>query len=145
MGSSMELETHGIQIRFDTLQKKSMASKIPQLQSKVAQASQVAANRGGSYYKLLMEQNKHYIQDPPTIEKCQSLAKQLFYTRLASIPHRYDSFYKELECAKNMLKNRQNINIENAGLVALFGLECYAWFCGGEIVGRGFTVTGYYV
>lgn len=60
-----------------------MASKIPQLQSKVSQASQVVANHGGSYYKLLLEQNKHYIQDPPTIEKCQSLAKQLFYTRLA--------------------------------------------------------------
>ena len=63
-----------------------MASKIPQLQSKVTQASQVVANHGGSYYKLLLEQNKHYIQDPPTIEKCQSLAKQLFYTRLARFP-----------------------------------------------------------
>lgn len=62
-----------------------MASKIPQLQSKVTQASEVVANNGASYYKLLMEQNKHYIQDPPTIEKCQSLAKQLFYTRLARL------------------------------------------------------------
>lgn len=60
-----------------------MASKIPQLQSKVTQASKVAAEQGVSYYKLLLEKNKHYIQDPPTVEKCQSLAKQLFYTRLA--------------------------------------------------------------
>jgi len=60
-----------------------MASKIPQLQSKVNEASQIVARNGASYYKLLMEQNKHYIQDPPTVEKCQSLAKQLFYTRLA--------------------------------------------------------------
>lgn len=60
-----------------------MASKIPQLQSKVNEVSQVVAKNGASYYKLLMEQNKHYIQDPPTVEKCQSLAKQLFYTRLA--------------------------------------------------------------
>ncbi|OIW09013.1 hypothetical protein TanjilG_05989 [Lupinus angustifolius] len=119
-----------------------MASKIPQLQSKV---TQVASNHGGSYYKVLLEQNKHYIQDPPTIEKCQSLAKQLFYTRLASIPHRYKSLWKELDYAKNIVKNRQDINIDNAGLVALFGLECFAWFCGGEIVGRGFTLTGYYV
>ncbi|XP_019436035.1 PREDICTED: uncharacterized protein LOC109342515 [Lupinus angustifolius] len=122
-----------------------MASKIPQLQSKVTQVSQVAANRGGSYYKLLMDQNKHYIQDPPTIQKCQSLAKQLFYTRLASIPHRYNSFWKELDYAKNLVKNRQDLNIENASFGALFGLECFAWFCGGEIVGRGFTLTGYYV
>lgn len=68
---------------LDTLCRKSMASKIPQLQSKVNQASQAAKNHGASYYRLLLDQNKHYIQDPPTIEKCQSLAKQLFYTRLA--------------------------------------------------------------
>ncbi|XP_057457500.1 uncharacterized protein LOC130748332 [Lotus japonicus] len=122
-----------------------MASKIPQLQSKVTQASEVVANNGASYYKLLMEQNKHYIQDPPTIEKCQSLAKQLFYTRLASIPHRYNAFWKELDHAKNLLKNRKDLNIENAGIAAFFGLECFAWFWGGEIVGRGFTFTGYCV
>ncbi|KAL5057026.1 hypothetical protein RYX36_028630 [Vicia faba] len=122
-----------------------MASKIPQMQSKVAQASAAMSNHGSSYYKLLMEQNKHYIQEPPTVEKCQSLAKQLFYTRLASIPHRYDVLRKELEYAKNIMKNKQDLNLENAGYAALFGLECFAWFCGGEIVGRGFTVTGYYV
>ncbi|XP_027339946.1 uncharacterized protein LOC113853652 [Abrus precatorius] len=122
-----------------------MASKIPQLQSKVTQASQVVTNHGASYYKLLLEQNKHYIQDPPTIEKCQSLAKQLFYTRLASIPLRCNSFRKELDHAKNLVKNRQDLNIGNLGIAALFGLECFAWFCGGEIVGRGFTFTGYYV
>ncbi|XP_058780599.1 uncharacterized protein LOC131654192 [Vicia villosa] len=119
-----------------------MASKIPQMQSKVAQASAAVSSHGSSYYKLLMEQNKHYIQEPPTVEKCQSLAKQLFYTRLASIPHRYNVLKKELEYA---MKNKQDLNVENAGYAALFGLECFAWFCGGEIVGRGFTITGYYV
>ncbi|KAJ1411145.1 ATP synthase, F0 complex, subunit G, mitochondrial [Sesbania bispinosa] len=108
-----------------------MASKILQLQSKVTQASEVVVNHGASYYKLLLEQNKHYIQDPPTIEKCQLLAKQLFYTRLASIPNRCNSFWKELDYVKNLMKNRQDLNIENAGLAALFGLECFAWFCGG--------------
>ncbi|XP_061352726.1 uncharacterized protein LOC133297572 [Gastrolobium bilobum] len=122
-----------------------MASKIPQLQSKVSQASQVVAKHGASYYKLLLEQNKHYIQDPPTIGKCQLLAKQLFYTRLASIPHRYNSFWKELDHVKDLMKNRQDLYIENAGIAALFGLECFAWFYGGVIVGRGFTFTGYYV
>ncbi|CAK8535895.1 unnamed protein product [Lathyrus sativus] len=122
-----------------------MASRIPQMQSKVAQASAAVSNHGSSYYKLLMEQNKHYIQEPPTVEKCQSLAKQLFYTRLASIPHRYSVLRKELDYAKNIMKNKQDLNLENAGYAALFGLECFAWFCGGEIVGRGFTITGYYV
>ncbi|XP_047176658.1 uncharacterized protein LOC124843864 [Vigna umbellata] len=122
-----------------------MASKIPQLQSKMNEVSQVVAKNGASYYKLLMEQNKHYIQHPPTVEKCQSLAKQLFYTRLASIPLRYNSFWKELDHAKNMVKNWKDLNRENVGFAALFGLECFAWFWGGEIVGRGFTFTGYHV
>jgi hypothetical protein len=30
-----------------------------------------------------MEKNKRYVVDPPTIQKCQELSKQLFYTRLA--------------------------------------------------------------
>lgn len=62
-----------------------------------------------------------------------------------SIPHRYNSFWKELDHAKNLVKNRQDLNMEKVGFAALFGLECFAWFWGGEIVGRGFTFTGYYV
>ncbi|KAI4355533.1 hypothetical protein L6164_004295 [Bauhinia variegata] len=122
-----------------------MATKLPQLQSKVTQASEILAKKGGSFCKQLLEQNKEHIQEPPTIEKCQLLAKKLFYTRLASIPHRYDAFWRELDHAKNLLKKREELNIENAGIAALFGLECFAWFCAGEIVGRGFTFTGYYV
>ncbi|KAM7277302.1 hypothetical protein ACFE04_019168 [Oxalis oulophora] len=121
-----------------------MASRLLQLQAKVKPASEFVAKHGHSYYRQLLEQNKQYIQDPPTAEKCNLLAKQLFYTRLASIPGRYEAFWKELDCAKNMLKNRQDLKVEDAGIAALFGLECFAWFCAGEIIGRGFTFTGYY-
>ncbi|CAJ1955372.1 unnamed protein product [Sphenostylis stenocarpa] len=144
-----------------------MASKIPQLPSKMNQVSQVVSDMGVSHYKLLLEKNKHYIQDPPTIEKCQSMAKQLFYTRLArctllplilhflgsvncsifteqlvlsygmyygsfSIPHRYDSFWKELNHAKNLMKNWKDLNKANVGFAALFRLECFAWFWGAK-------------
>ncbi|RZB62625.1 hypothetical protein D0Y65_039742 [Glycine soja] len=51
----------------------------------------------------------------------------------------------ELDHAKNLVKNRQDLNMEKVGFAALFGLECFAWFWGGEIVGRGCTFTGYYV
>ncbi|CBI20480.3 hypothetical protein VitviT2T_029735 [Vitis vinifera] len=122
-----------------------MASKLQQLQSKAAQASQFVVKHGCAYHKQLLEQNKQYVQEPPTVEKCNLLAKQLFYTRLASIPGRYESFWKELDYVKHMWKNRQELKVEDAGIAALFGLECYAWFCAGEIVGRGFTFTGYYV
>ncbi|BAT72918.1 uncharacterized protein LOC124823262 [Vigna umbellata] len=122
-----------------------MASKLHQLQSKACQASQFVAKHGSNYYRQLLEQNKQYIQEPPTVEKCNLLSKQLFYTRLASIPGRTESFWKELDYAKNLWKNRKDLKVEDAGIAALFGLECFAWFCGGEIVGRGFTFTGYYV
>ena len=62
-----------------------MASKLVQLQSKASQASQFVAKHGCAYYKQLMEQNKQYIQEPPTVEKCNLLSKQLFYTRLARL------------------------------------------------------------
>ncbi|WCJ39587.1 Mitochondrial ATP synthase subunit G protein [Euphorbia peplus] len=114
-----------------------MASKVPQLQAIVKNAR--------AFYKKLMEDNKHYVKDPPTVERCQLLSNQLFYTRLASIPKRYEAFWEEVESLKNLMKSKPKINIENGGVVALFGIECYAWFCGGEIIGRGFKITGYHV
>ncbi|KAH0451382.1 hypothetical protein IEQ34_018681 [Dendrobium chrysotoxum] len=62
-----------------------------------------------------------------------------------SIPGRYESFWKELEGVKHIWRNRQDLKVEDLGIAALFGLELYAWFCVGEIAGRGFTFTGYYV
>ncbi|XP_052191745.1 uncharacterized protein LOC127801020 isoform X2 [Diospyros lotus] len=121
-----------------------MASRLQRLQSKASEVSQYVVKHGVPYYKQLLEQNKQYIQEPPTVEKCNLLAKQLFYTRLASISGRYESFWKELDYVKHLWKNRQELKVEDAGIAALFGLECFAWFCGGEIVGRGFTFTGYY-
>lgn len=62
-----------------------------------------------------------------------------------SIPGRREAFWKEVEYVKQLWKNKQDLKVEDAGIAALFGLECFAWFCAGEIVGRGFTFTGYYV
>ncbi|GFS43291.1 mitochondrial ATP synthase subunit G protein [Actinidia rufa] len=62
----------------------------------------------------------------------------------SSIPGRYELFWKELDYVKNLWKNRPDLKVEDAGITALFGLECFAWYCAGEIVGRGFTFTGYY-
>ncbi|EEF45802.1 hydrogen-transporting ATP synthase, rotational mechanism, putative [Ricinus communis] len=122
-----------------------MASKLAQLQSKATQASQFVAKHGCAYFKQLLEQNKQYIQEPPTVEKCNLLSKQLFYTRLESIPGRYEAFWKELDYVKHLWKNRTDLKVEDAGIATMFGLECFAWFCAGEIVGRGFTFTGYHV
>ncbi|CAL9186220.1 unnamed protein product [Musa hybrid cultivar] len=122
-----------------------MASKLHQLRSKAVQASEFIAKHGSTYYKELLEKNKQYIVQPPTIETCQDLSRKLFYTRLSSIPGRYESFWKELDGVKHIWRNRQDLKVEDVSIAALFGLELYAWSCVGEIVGRGFTFTGYYV
>ncbi|URE05058.1 mitochondrial ATP synthase g subunit family protein [Musa troglodytarum] len=113
--------------------------------SKAIQASEFISKHGKAHYEELLEKNKHHIVQPPTIEACQDLSKKLFYTRLASIPGRYESFWKELDSVKHIWRNRKELKVEDAGIAALFGLELYAWFCVGEIAGRGFTFTGYYV
>ncbi|RAL45643.1 unnamed protein product [Cuscuta campestris] len=121
-----------------------MASKIKQVSAKACELTRFVAKNSSSFYKQALEQNKQYIVEPSTVEKCNELSKQLFYTRLASIPGRYNAFWKEIDYVKNMLKNRQDLKVEHASIAALFGLECFAWFCAGEIAGRGFTFTGYY-
>ncbi|KAM3332422.1 hypothetical protein ACQJBY_027936 [Aegilops geniculata] len=112
------------------------------MQSKAAEAASSAAKQGREYHKTLMERNKQYVVDPPTVEKCQELSKQLFYTRLASIPGRYEAFWKEVDAVKLLLKNRKDLKAEHAGVAALFGIELYAWLRAGEFIGRGFTLTG---
>ncbi|KAE8715115.1 Mitochondrial ATP synthase subunit G protein isoform 2 [Hibiscus syriacus] len=107
-----------------------MASRLQQFQTKAAQISELVTKNGSCYYKELMEKNKSYIKEPSNIETCQLLAKQLFYTRLASIPRRHEAFWKELHCLKEFLKTREAWNIENASMAALIGVECYTWFFG---------------
>lgn len=71
-----------------------MASKLQQLKCKATQASQYVAKHGTAYHRQLLEQNKQYIQEPPTVEKCNLLAKQLFYTRLARLVNmEFDCFH----------------------------------------------------
>ncbi|PWA61030.1 hypothetical protein CTI12_AA376200 [Artemisia annua] len=121
-----------------------MASKLHMLRSKATEASKFLSKHVNTYYKETLEKNKKYIQDPPTIEKCQQLSDQLFYTRLASIPNRYDAFWKELDGVKQLVKTRKDLKLEDYGIGALFGIECFAWYCAGEIIGRG-SLIGYHV
>uniref|UniRef100_A0A0D6R3X3 Uncharacterized protein n=1 Tax=Araucaria cunninghamii TaxID=56994 RepID=A0A0D6R3X3_ARACU len=120
------------------------ASLLKQLQEKLLVGSKYVAKNGTALYKQTLEKNKHYIDKEPTVEKCQELSNQLLYTRLASLPYRYEAFWKEIDALKKKAMNRQDLKIEEVGLAALFSLECYAWFCVGEIIGRGGTLTGYY-
>jgi F-type H+-transporting ATPase subunit g len=60
-----------------------LPSRLAQLQAKACEATRFAAKHGCAYQRALVEKNKKYVVEPPTIEKCQELSKQLFYTRLA--------------------------------------------------------------
>jgi hypothetical protein len=71
-----------------------LASRLAQLQAKACEATRFVARHGCEYQRSLVEKNKKYVVEPPTIEKCQELSNQLFYTRLArfvqsvsSLPH----------------------------------------------------------
>ncbi|CAG7884432.1 unnamed protein product [Brassica rapa] len=121
-----------------------MAAKLLQLKSKACEASKFVSKHGTTYYKQLLEENKQYIQEPATVEKSIELSRQLLYTRLASIRGRTESFWKEVDHVKGVWNNRADLKVEEAGTAVLFGLDCFVWFCAGEIVGRGFTFTGYY-
>ncbi|KAJ0772364.1 putative ATP synthase, F0 complex, subunit G [Helianthus annuus] len=70
---------------------------------------------------------------------------RLCFFFVCSLPTRNEAFWKELDHVKGLWKNKNDLHVEQVGIAALFGLECFAWFCAGEIVGRGFTFTGYYV
>jgi F-type H+-transporting ATPase subunit g len=69
----------------------------------------------------------------------------LYIIVLFSLPGRYESFWKELDCVKRVWKNWKDLKVGDLGITTLFGVELYAWFCVGEIAGRGFTLTGYNV
>ncbi|XP_044976918.1 uncharacterized protein LOC123444300 [Hordeum vulgare subsp. vulgare] len=137
---------HGATLQSKASEAASFAAKHGSaMQSRASEAASNAAKRGCEYHRTLMERNRQYVVDPPTVEKCRELSKQLFYTRLASIPGRYESFWKEVDGVKFFLKNRKDLKVEQVGVAALFGIELYAWLCAGEIIGSGFTLTGYHV
>ncbi|EFJ11912.1 hypothetical protein SELMODRAFT_181796 [Selaginella moellendorffii] len=121
-----------------------MAAAWRNLQHKSTAATEYVMKHAGEYYKTLLERNKHYIVEEPTVEKCNELSKQLLYTRLASLPHRAESFWKEVEIVKAKFRNRQELKLEEVGIAALFVGECYAWFCVGGMIGRR-SITGYRV
>ncbi|GBG84813.1 hypothetical protein CBR_g39189 [Chara braunii] len=122
-----------------------MAAAINSVKTSATSAWRVLSTHGGSLYKRVLEKNAEYVVHEPTVEVCQDLAKRLFYTRLASIPNRYNALQKEVEVVRSKWANRAELSVEEVAVAALFAGECYAWFCVGEIVGRGGTLTGYKV
>lgn len=111
----------------------------------VSKSSELVSTRGSSYYKQMMENNKQYVVGDASEEVIAKLGKQLFFTTAASAPRRYQHMLSEWNVVKQKWANRTELTLQEVGIGALFVGEVYAWFCVGEIVGRGRTLTGYKV
>ena len=61
----------------------------------------------------------------------------------AELPVRYAHMSLEWAAVRNAARNWRELSLGEVGMAAAFGAECFAWFCVGEIVGRGGTLTGY--
>lgn len=81
----------------------------------------------------------------PSSVLCSLISGLYIFAVFFSLPGRYEAFWKEVDGVKQLWKNRKELRVEDLGIATLFGVELYAWFCLGEIAGRGFTITGYKV
>ena len=50
---------------------------------------------------------------------------------------------REAGVVKERWQKVDEMSVKEVGVAVLFGLETYAWFCVGEIIGRGGSLTGY--
>ena len=62
-----------------------------------------------------------------------------------SIPDGLAQCKSEWATVRRTWAARRDLPLAEAGMYALFAGEVFAWFCVGEIVGRGFTFGGYAV
>mmetsp|Transcript_8799 Transcript_8799/g.39678 ORF Transcript_8799/g.39678 Transcript_8799/m.39678 type:complete len:123 (-) Transcript_8799:1669-2037(-) len=93
------------------------------------------------YYNATMAKNAQYVvKDPAAVDK---LGKQLVYSNLAKLPVMVEGAQAEMNIVKQKWAGRMDLPMTEVGTAALFAGEVYAWFCVGEIVGRGGGLTGY--
>ena len=50
---------------------------------------------------------------------------------------------REWAAVRAAVRHWRDLSLGEVGTAAAFGAECFAWFCVGEIVGRGGSLTGY--
>ena len=62
-----------------------------------------------------------------------------------SLPDTAAACSSEWKIVKQTWARRQELPLSEAGLYAAFAGELFAWFCAGEILGRGGSISGYSV
>ena len=56
---------------------------------------------------------------------------------------RHAQLRREWAAVRAAARSWRERSLGEVGTAAAFAAECFAWFCVGEIVGRGGTLTGY--
>lgn len=94
-------------------------------------------------YEKTMAANAEYVVRDEA--RARRLARELVYTNLARLPRAIEAARAEArevgEAARRARAGEADVATIATGMV--FAAETYAWFCVGEIVGRGGKLTGY--
>ncbi|KAK9842225.1 hypothetical protein WJX81_001410 [Elliptochloris bilobata] len=80
-------------------------------------------------------------------EAADKLLKQWFYTKLSRIPGTAERMREDAKALAEKWPHmrRGELSLTEVATYLGFTAELYAWFCVGEIIGRGGTLTGYSV
>ncbi|KAL4422374.1 hypothetical protein ABPG75_008571 [Micractinium tetrahymenae] len=124
-----------------------MAARLAALVSKARAAAEPVVSRASSevvkQYDGLMAKNAQYvIKDKEAADK---LLKQYVFTQLARIPHGVQQCKAEAGVIRQKWANLRELPTTEVATYVGFAAELYAWFCIGEIIGRGGSLTGYSV
>ena len=94
-------------------------------------------------YEKTMAANAAYVVKDPA--QARKLGRQYVYTNLARLPGAIEAARAEAAAAREVAKRARagEADVATIGVGAVFAAEVYAWFCVGEIVGRGGKLTGY--
>ena len=110
--------------------------------SKAKAAVDPAAKFASTHFEAMIQKNKEYIVTDPVAKS--KLGKQFVFSHLATVPQEFKAASSEWQALKTKFeKSWQNITMAEYGTYALFVGEAYAWFCVGDIMGRGFRFIDY--
>merc|ERR1712188_280276 len=106
-------------------------------------AGKTVSSRIGQSYAQVMESNAKYVLEDKS--KLADMPKQYIFTHLAEFPKYTAQATKEWTMTKAKLSSWRELSAAEAATGLIFTGELFAWFCVGEYVGRGFSLTGYSV
>ena len=94
-------------------------------------------------YEKTMAANAEYVVRDPA--RAKRLGREFVYTNLARLPRAIEAATAEAAAARATAARARagEADVATIGTAVVFAAEVYAWFCVGEIGGRGGKLTGY--